>query len=422
MNRYRKYALPLVAVLLAATVAYSGDPALSDPSQTPWIAPVHTSSSSQSATSTDPSATSTPLMATSTPVVNTPPTVQVMTFSGTPFPDDSVYKVNISGSMVSIRLRGLDDDGNLEYVAVIDEDDEEQGRADCDATMGSECTLEVPIPFPAGYERAFTYHGIAVDTEGATSEKSTRIEITSILDKDSNASSPSPSPPTPRSPRPPTPTPGPTTLPPTPVAGPTSIPTPEVVAYQTPTTLPEPKREPVPETERTPIRLESSPLPGKTSQSIPPGSNKGDVFTYKDGDRIVRVVLQNDLVVQKTAANTPDDIVIVKGAGDSIVRRQDKHGQDARPVFRAESGSGMMTLPGGVLLVLNAEWGQSEKERFFLDNNIAPDRISELGYLTNGFLIETDPGFTALEVANALADQQGVVLSSPNWWRDVEAK
>ena len=414
-----------MAVLLAATVAYSGDPALSDPSQAPWIAPVHTSSSSQSATPTDPSATSTPPMAMSTPDVNTPPTVQVMTFSGTPFPDDSVYKVNISGSRVSIRLRGLDD-GNLEYVAVVDEDDEEQGRADCDATMGSECTLEVPIPFPAEYERAFTYHGIAVDSEGATSEKSTMIEITSILDKGSNASSPSPSPPTPRSPRPPTPTPGPTTPPPTPLAGPTSMPIPEVVTYQTPIPMPapaaEPKSEPVLETEPTPIRLEPPPLPSKTSQSLRPGSNKGDVFTYMDGDRTMRVVLQNDLVVQKTAANTPDDIVIVKGARDSIVRRQDKHGQDARPVFRPESGGGMMMLPGGVLLVLDAEWDQSEIERFFLDNNISTDRISELGYLTNGFLIETEPGLVALEVANALADQQGIVLSSPNWWREVEAK
>ena len=340
-----------------------------------------------------------------------------MTFSGTPFPDDSVYKVNISGSRVSIRLRGLDD-GNLEYVAVVDEDDEEQGRADCDATMGSECTLEVPIPFPAEYERAFTYHGIAVDSEGATSEKSTMIEITSILDKGSNASSPSP--------RPPTPTPGPTTPPPTPLAGPTSMPTPEVVTYQTPTPMPapaaEPKSEPVPETEPTPIRLEPPQLPSKKSQSLRPGSNKGDVFTYKDGDRTMRVVLQNDLVVQKSAANTPDDIVILKGARDSIVRRQDKHGQDARPVFRPEPGGGMMTLPGGVLLVLDAEWDQSEIERFFLDNNISTDRISELGYLTNGFLIETEPGLVALEVANALADQQGIVLSSPNWWREVEAK
>ena len=107
-------------------------------------------------------------------------------------------------------------------------------------------------------------------------------------------------------------------------------------------------------------------MPSKTSQSIPRGSNKGTVFAYMDGDRTVRVVLQNDLVVQKTAANTPDDIVIVKGARDSIVRRQDKHGQDARPVFRPESGGGMMTLPGGVLLVLDAEWDQSEIERFFL--------------------------------------------------------
>ena len=81
-----------------------------------------------------------------------------------------------------------------------------------------------------------------------------------------------------------------------------------------------------------------------------------------------------------------------------------------------------MTLPGGVLLVLDAEWDQSEIERFFLDNNISTDRISELGYLTNGFLIETEPGLVALEVANALADQQGIVLSSPNWWREVEAK
>ena len=213
---------------------------------------------------------------------------------------------------------------------------------------------------------------------------------------------------------------------PTPLAGPTSMPTPEVVTYQTPTPMPapaaEPKSEPVPETESTPIRLEPPPLPSKKSQSLRPGSSRGDVFTYRDGDRTMRVVLQNDLVVQKTTVNTPDDIVILKGARDSIVRRQDRHGQDARPVFRPESGGGMMTLPGGVLLVLDAEWDQSEIAGFFLGNNIATDRISELGYLTNGFLIETEPGFAALEVATALTDQQGVVLSSPNWWREVEAK
>ena len=213
---------------------------------------------------------------------------------------------------------------------------------------------------------------------------------------------------------------------PTPLAGRTSIPTPEVVTYQTPTPMPapaaEPKSEPVPETEPTPIRLEPLQLPSRKSQSLRPGSNKGDVFTYKDGDRVLRVVLQDDLVVQETDANTPDDVVVVKGGDDNIVRKQARHGQDARPVFRSESGGGLMTLPGGILLVLDPEWDQTKVESFFSGNDITTDRVSDLGFLQNGFLVETKPGFASLELANALASKQGVVLSSPNWWREVEAR
>ena len=228
---------------------------------------------------------------------------------------------------------------------------------------------------------------------------------------------------------------------PTPLAESTSMPTPEVVTDPTPTpTLePEPATEPSPTP--TPIPFELPPLPNKSWQSPDspedgstkrplaggsrteqPGSNKGTVYTYRDGDRTMRVVLQDDLVVQETVANTSDDVVIVRGATDSIVRRQAKHGQQSRPVFRSESGGGLMMLPGGVLLVLDAEWDRSTIDRFLLDNSISTDRISELGYLQNGFLIQTEPGFASLELANALADQQGVVLSSPNWWREVEAK
>ena len=228
---------------------------------------------------------------------------------------------------------------------------------------------------------------------------------------------------------------------PTPLAESTSMPTHEVVTDPTPTpTLDrEPATEPSPTP--TPIPLELPPLPNKSWQSLDspedgsakgplaggsrteqPGSNKGTVYTYRDGDRTMRVVLQDNLVVQETVANTSDDVVIVRGATDSIVRRQAKHGQQPRPVFRSESGGGLMMLPGGVLLVLDAEWDRSKIDRFLLDNSISTDRIFELGYLQNGFLIQTEPGFASLELANALADQQGVVLSSPNWWREVEAK
>ena len=216
MNRPGKNTLLMVALLLAAAVAYFDDPVLSDPQRGSETTPVPTASPTPTSTPPEISATSTPPTATSTAGINSPPTVQVMTFGGIgqarPFPDDKVYKVNISGSRVSIKLRGQDEDGNLDYLAIVDEDDEILGQADCDAAMGSECTLEVTIPSPAEYDRAFTYHGIAVDSEGAVSEKSTKIEVTSVWDKGSYVSSPSPSPRPPgpvTPPRPPTPSPSP---------------------------------------------------------------------------------------------------------------------------------------------------------------------------------------------------------------------
>ena len=150
--------------------------------------------------------------------------------------------------------------------------------------------------------------------------------------------------------------------------------------------------------------------------------DQGTVHTWEDGDRTMRVLLQNDQVVQKTAANTSEDVVVAEGAEDSVVRKQARHGPDARPVFRSESGGGLMTLPGGVLLALDPGWDDAQVGDFFSHNEILTERISELGFLRNGFLIETEPGFPSLELANALAGQDGVLISSPNWQTEVEAK
>ena len=79
-------------------------------------------------------------------------------------------------------------------------------------------------------------------------------------------------------------------------------------------------------------------------------------------------------------------------------------------------------LPGGVLLALDPLWDEGEIESFFSSNNISTDRISELEFLQNGFLVETEPGFPSLDLANLLADQEGVLISSPNWWSEVETK
>ena len=197
----------------------------------------------------------------------------------------------------------------------------------------------------------------------------------------------------------------------------------------TPTATPEPSGTP------TPIPLELPKPPDKSQATASPaertregarsegkGPGQGVVYTWEDGDRILRVVLQNDLVVQETAANTPEDVVVAKGAKDNIIQKRSTHRQDDRPVFRSESGGGLMTLPGGVLLALDPEWDQTMVESFFSRNDISTDLTSELDFLVNGFLVETEPGFPSLDLANALAAQDGVVISSPNWWREVEAK
>ena len=81
-----------------------------------------------------------------------------------------------------------------------------------------------------------------------------------------------------------------------------------------------------------------------------------------------------------------------------------------------------MTLPGGVLLLLDQDWGEARVKRFFADNAISTSDVSALGWIDNGYFIETAPGFPSLTLANALAGQEGVEISSPNWWQQVELK
>ena len=133
-------------------------------------------------------------------------------------------------------------------------------------------------------------------------------------------------------------------------------------------------------------------------------------------------MLQSDLVVQENAAITPEDEVVQRGAKDSIVRKQVKHGSDVQPVFRSGSGGGLMTLPGGVVLVLDPGWDQDAVESFFSWNGLSLEPASELDFLENAFLVETDPGFPSMELANALAGQDGVIVSSPNWSRETELR
>ncbi len=152
------------------------------------------------------------------------------------------------------------------------------------------------------------------------------------------------------------------------------------------------------------------------------GPVQGDPYTWHDGDRAMTVKLQTDLVVEEDSGGLPRDVVSASEGGTNVVTSADGQSKsDTLPVFRSESGA-LMTLPGGVLLVLSSKWSQAETNAFFSNNGIKMDRVSELDYVANGFFVETEPGFPSLDLANALAVQDGVEISSPNWGREAIPK
>ncbi len=125
---------------------------------------------------------------------------------------------------------------------------------------------------------------------------------------------------------------------------------------------------------------------------------------------MLTVRLQGSLVAEREAG--------VSGARSEIVARDEKRaGTVADPVFRSASGS-LMTLPGGILLLLDPEWDEARVDRFFADNAIARGRVSDRAFGEHAFFVETEPGFPSLSLANALAGQEGVLISSPNWQRE----
>ena len=136
----------------------------------------------------------------------------------------------------------------------------------------------------------------------------------------------------------------------------------------------------------------------------------GPEYTWQDGDDTRTVRLESSLTV--TPGSGDDD-----GRASVVPRSEQGAGAGSLPVFRSGSGA-LMTLPGGILLLLDPDWDEARIDQFFADHQISQDRVSERAFGENAFFVETALGFPALELANALAGQTGVLVSSPNWKRE----
>ena len=160
--------------------------------------------------------------------------------------------------------------------------------------------------------------------------------------------------------------------------------------------------------------------PAATAVEPPAPAVTGEVlYTWRDGEATRRVWLQNGLLVQPSSEDGPDDVVLRNWGGESVVARSAKHaGQRTEPVFRSEGGI-LMTLPGGVILVLEEGWDAARVSRFFQEQGIGSGRAEPMDFVPNAFLVETEPGFPSLTLADSLAGVEGVVIAIPNWRSEV---
>ena len=148
----------------------------------------------------------------------------------------------------------------------------------------------------------------------------------------------------------------------------------------------------------------------------------GRVYTWRDGPRTRKAIVQPNLSLHRDGVKVSPDggKFLDLGGGARIVAKREA-ADTGLAVFRSEAGD-LMALPGGVLLVLDPDWERRRIDAFLAANGIDPGRLSELAWADNAFLVETAPGFAALELANALAGRDGVLLSSPNWWTESTLK
>ena len=143
-------------------------------------------------------------------------------------------------------------------------------------------------------------------------------------------------------------------------------------------------------------------------------SAQGAEYTWQDGSTTRRMRLQTDLAAQPTSENRADDVVAADRGELSIVRKQERHEQGAGdPVFRTESGH-LVTFPGGVLVMLDGEWDTARVRSFFAGQGIDMSRVEGQSFGPNAFLVSTASGFAAIELANDLAAEEGVVYAIPD--------
>lgn len=91
------------------------------------------------------------------------------------------------------------------------------------------------------------------------------------------------------------------------------------------------------------------------------------------------------------------------------------------PVFRTPKSASIMALPGNILVEFDPSYSEKQIELILSKKGLRSLRKFDLPG-KNFYEVETPAGTAALNLANSLYGNPGVLTSSPNWWREAVAK
>lgn len=86
----------------------------------------------------------------------------------------------------------------------------------------------------------------------------------------------------------------------------------------------------------------------------------------------------------------------------------------------ASASGRMRALPGNVIVYLNPSWTNDQITAWAQSRRL--EIVKKLAMGPNIYLLKSDPGLAALELANALHQSGDVVAAFPDWWQETVAR
>ena len=84
------------------------------------------------------------------------------------------------------------------------------------------------------------------------------------------------------------------------------------------------------------------------------------------------------------------------------------------------ASSRMRALPGNIIVYLQPSWSESQVNTWLKSHGLEVVKKLDIG--TNIYILKTDPGLAALELANSLHQSGEVVAAFPDWWQETMAR